>query len=671
MGERSVNQDFLDELAAWLTAADEKSASENGAGEKNPPPPGSSYAPTDAEILEKCRSSQNSPKFAALYDHGDVFVYHHGDDSRADLGLLGMLAFYSQDPAQLERIFDGSRLAQRDKWRRRADYRERTIRRALSELRETYDWNRGKSRRLFSSSDSYTQGDDENNEEPEIVFFADLGEPPEREYLIEKLAVKGYPLVAFGAGGVAKSFAVLAAGIGIASASGVDSWLGLPILDHGHVLYCDFELDLHEQQRRVRDLCTGMGVPVPKRLAYLSGVGVYPHKVFGRALEFVREYSAKLVIIDSMALAMEGADMDRGKEVLAFHAKYVNVLRRAGASVFIVDHEGKLQVGEKHRDKAPIGSAFKAWASRSVLQFIFEEFREESSELDISVRHTKANFGPKIEPVGLRFTFGEKRVEMEPYALPEVELLAEESKPVKERIVAALEMDSMTVPELEKQTGATRGTIYNRLSELVSAGVVVQDSYRGRSKVYRLFSSSLDTPTHEGDDENEDPRFSSVAELFADPPGLFAAQLGEYDKDPDRHFRAVCVAATAMTREEGTPWEDVANEVREELAKRALPTVVNIRSGEPYDIYIGREYKKRGHNLEESDWHNPFVVGRDGTRVEVLEKYERYLREERPDLMRRLGELRGKRLGCWCKPDACHGDVLVRLVAESATDRAG
>ena len=170
--------------------------------------------------------------------------------------------------------------------------------------------------------------------------------------------MKGYPIVAFGAGGVAKSFAMLSAGIAIAGNG--DQWLGLEVLEHGYVLYLDFELDVDEQHRRVRDLCAGLGVPVPERLAYLSGVGVSPEKAFSTAQKFVEKYGTKAVIIDSMGLAMQG-DMERGKDVLAFHGRYINPLRRAGVTPFIVDHEGKLQTGEKHKDKSPFGSAYKAW----------------------------------------------------------------------------------------------------------------------------------------------------------------------------------------------------------------------------------------------------------------------------------------------------------------------
>lgn len=73
-----------------------------------------------------------------------------------------------------------------------------------------------------------------------------------------------------------------------------------------------------------------------------------------------------------------------------------------------------------------------------------------------------------------------------------------------------------------------------------------------------------------------------------------------------------------------------------------------------YDIYIGRPSK----------WGNPFAVGIDGTRAEVIEKYREWIMAQ-PHLLAALPELRGKTLGCWCRPAACHGDVLQEL-AEGA-----
>ena len=83
----------------------------------------------------------------------------------------------------------------------------------------------------------------------------------------------------------------------------------------------------------------------------------------------------------------------------------------------------------------------------------------------------------------------------------------------------------------------------------------------------------------------------------------------------------------------------------------------------PFDVYIGRA--DRYGRWAESEWHNPYPLRKGATEAEraaVIERYRAYLLTERPDLVARLPELRGKVLGCWCKPAACHGDVLAELV---------
>ena len=86
----------------------------------------------------------------------------------------------------------------------------------------------------------------------------------------------------------------------------------------------------------------------------------------------------------------------------------------------------------------------------------------------------------------------------------------------------------------------------------------------------------------------------------------------------------------------------------------SLPTrVVNLRY-EPCDVRIDRRTK----------WGNPFVIGVHGSREEVIEKYRQYILS-RPDLLAALPELKSKRLGCWCAPLPCHGDVLLQLLEET------
>lgn len=82
---------------------------------------------------------------------------------------------------------------------------------------------------------------------------------------------------------------------------------------------------------------------------------------------------------------------------------------------------------------------------------------------------------------------------------------------------------------------------------------------------------------------------------------------------------------------------------------------------EPYDVYIGRP----------SVWGNPFshlassaARFRVASREAAVAEYERWLRGQPELVARARAELRGKVLGCWCKPLSCHGDVLARVADE-------
>lgn len=84
-----------------------------------------------------------------------------------------------------------------------------------------------------------------------------------------------------------------------------------------------------------------------------------------------------------------------------------------------------------------------------------------------------------------------------------------------------------------------------------------------------------------------------------------------------------------------------------------MTTVVHCKKS-PFDVYIGRPSK----------WGNPFTIGKDGDRNAVICKYETWIKTQ-PELMAALPELKGKVLGCWCAPYACHGHVLARLADAS------
>lgn len=86
-------------------------------------------------------------------------------------------------------------------------------------------------------------------------------------------------------------------------------------------------------------------------------------------------------------------------------------------------------------------------------------------------------------------------------------------------------------------------------------------------------------------------------------------------------------------------------------------TLVNIKTGARCDVYIGRSKRP-----SEGMFGNPFEIGKDGTREEVIEKFKVYFYERlklEPAFKKAVEGLRGKILGCFCVPLACHGQVII------------
>lgn len=81
-------------------------------------------------------------------------------------------------------------------------------------------------------------------------------------------------------------------------------------------------------------------------------------------------------------------------------------------------------------------------------------------------------------------------------------------------------------------------------------------------------------------------------------------------------------------------------------------TVVNIRTSKKFDVYMGRG----------GPFGNPYVIGPDGNRPEVIRKFLIYFHERLrldPEWKVKVEALRGKILACFCRPiDGFSGQVL-------------
>jgi hypothetical protein len=90
---------------------------------------------------------------------------------------------------------------------------------------------------------------------------------------------------------------------------------------------------------------------------------------------------------------------------------------------------------------------------------------------------------------------------------------------------------------------------------------------------------------------------------------------------------------------------------------------------DPNNVYIGRQgvvfINKKRFPPKASNFANPYKIGKDGTREEVILKYKKYITEKLKNneaLQQELLSMKGKTLGCWCYPAMCHGNILLEFI---------
>jgi len=169
------------------------------------------------------------------------------------------------------------------------------------------------------------------------------------------------------------------------------------------------------------------------------------------------------------------------------------------------------------------------------------------------------------------------------------------------------------------------------------------------------------------------PKFErKISKIFSSLPRFSLAMIDDYNgfiakkmEDDQRIHDAIKTSEDkleeithAVIFNDGESFAHIINELKQKgIVSRVINTnithVVNVDKNESYDIYIGRG----------SDWGNPYAIGIDGDRDEVIRKYQYdfergFLKSNKEQLLK----LRGKKLGCHCKPAACHGDVLANYL---------
>jgi hypothetical protein len=188
-------QEAIDTIYAKMFPSQERQTSSNG------------HSPhaDDVAILNDLRRFKNGAKFSRLFDDGDISEYD-GNHSVADQGLCRLIAFRTQDPDQVDRIFRLSALC-RGKWESRADYRDQTIARAITHVRDRYqgvsaESNGQPSEEPHSSEDRNIGNDEQDIPQGEITLetvietfreWLDLPDPGFVEILLGAYAANQIP----------------------------------------------------------------------------------------------------------------------------------------------------------------------------------------------------------------------------------------------------------------------------------------------------------------------------------------------------------------------------------------------------------------------------------------------------------------------------------------------
>ena len=541
----------------------------------------------EEDILSLARGARNADKFEALWA-GDTTGY--ASHSEADQALIGLLGFYTQNEEQLDSLFRRSGLC-REKWLKRADYRRRTIKRALSTLTETYapadDGARlveGNGHRNLTSPSPSLYKEEGRGRKLVAVRFSDMEVPAPRRYLVKGLVLAAYVTLLYGDGGVAKSLLALALAVAVAGAS--KHWVGSEV-EKCLVLYVDFELDAEEQARRVHQICRGQGLDgPPEGLLYMSALGHTAREAFAAALKECKAHGIGLMIVDSLGPALQG-DAEAARDVISFFQKSIEPFRAEGIAVLIIDHQSRIQQGQSYQSKGAFGSVFKTNLARSVIQAQATERGE--GTLTVRLRQKKHNFGPLAEPFGVKLSFSEEAIGLEAVELDASELAEEATLNATDRVKLALKGGPAYPWELAEATGLAVKTVKNALTGLRKQGVV-EPTGETENRTERVRLSVPASLSLKGDGTRDDgarplsedlkpgesatlmelqvrrtriPSPASVRELLSGPPNWLQDQIShcrEQDCSANQ-LKALAAAVAAHLYEDSTRGAEILPEI--------------------------------------------------------------------------------------------------------------
>lgn len=229
--------------------------------------------------------------------------------------------------------------------------------------------------------------------------------PVNMRALVDPILPLNVPTVVFAPFSAGKT--TLAAAVALSVATGVEVVPGWRPLQ-GPVVILDWEDQPEPWQQRLRMLAKGAGV---------HGLGVIKYRSCFRPLHedvdsvagYCDEHQASLVIIDSLGLAAGISDGDPSESAIRLFA----ALRAVGRTSLLIDQVS----GETAKAEAPAqksyGSIFKMYLARVAFE-LRREREPGDGDAEVLMINTKSNHGPKLKPIGLRYSYAADSIRIRP-----------------------------------------------------------------------------------------------------------------------------------------------------------------------------------------------------------------------------------------------------------------
>ena len=288
----------------------------------------------DAKVLELLGKAINAEKFNLLY-RGE-WKGNYPSHSHADQALCGLIAFYTQDVDQIDRIFSGSGLY-REKWNI-PSYKQRTIEKAIQGLTNVYDGTFSKEKPEEPKPACVGNPNEHRRFSIPATQFVKIPRKKRKIFLMPWLFEETITILT-GARGIGKTMFVL--GLAKVLSEG-GNWGYWQVDDPVKVLYIDGEMSGYDLQDRLQELnLTSDNLYIRSCADHVEETNVLTKESFRTQIEAdCLENNIKVLILDNKSSFTPGLN-ENDKEANDLVNQWLLKLRAKGLSIIYITHSGK------------------------------------------------------------------------------------------------------------------------------------------------------------------------------------------------------------------------------------------------------------------------------------------------------------------------------------------